>query len=76
MSRPGIPLGEPTARVARAVRARRLALGLSVAQLADRMDAGLTLVKAIEAGTTNVSVERLTALADALEIDACDLLEG
>lgn len=76
MSRPGIPLGEPTATVGRAVRERRLALGLSVAQLAERMGAGATLVKAIEGGSTNVSVERLTALAAALEVDPCDLLEG
>lgn len=58
------------------LRERRLALGLSQEELAERADLHRTYVGSVERGERNVSLENIVRLADALELKASDLLKG
>lgn len=58
-----------------AIRAARLAAGLSLRELARRIDVSPATLSAIENGKTGVSVERLQILAHALETTAAQLLD-
>lgn len=60
------------------LKARRLALGLTQQQLADRAELNLTQYQKIEAGTTHperMTLKNAAALAKALEIPIEKLLE-
>ena len=56
-----------------AVRARRLALGISQEELALRIDADQAYVSRVEAGAMNVTLETAEQLAQALESDVAAL---
>jgi transcriptional regulator with XRE-family HTH domain len=61
-------------QVARAVREIRRARNLSQRQLAGRMQVPRTYISKIENGKAMPTLSSLERLADALEIDICDLL--
>ncbi len=58
------------------VRERRNELGLSQMKLADRIGLHFTFVSSIERGERNLSLSSLLVLAEGLEIDPADLVEG
>ncbi|WP_367943372.1 helix-turn-helix transcriptional regulator [Aquamicrobium sp.] len=60
-------------RFGSAVRARRVALGISQEELALRIDADQAYVSRIEAGAMNVTLETAQQVADALETDVAAL---
>ncbi|MEV7934866.1 MULTISPECIES: helix-turn-helix domain-containing protein [unclassified Kitasatospora] len=65
---PAHPDGDPAGALARAVRERRTALGLSTADLAKRADLTDAQIRAIEAGHVAPTLPLLTALSRALEV--------
>lgn len=71
--RPELP-SEPGALVGAAVRARRTAAGLSVAELARRAQVSGPFVSQLESGRSSVSIPVLYRLASALDCAANDLL--
>ena len=58
------------------VRTARLRLGINQEELADRADVDRTYVSSVERGLRNVTLLTICGLADALEIDPADLVEG
>lgn len=56
------------------LRSRRKALGLTLAQVADRADLSIPYVSNLERGRGNPTVEALGSIATALEVDLGDLL--
>src|ERR1051325_2783403 len=56
-------------KVGAAVRARRMAAGLSLSQLADRIDVALSTMSKIETGKLPTSFERLDSISRALGAD-------
>lgn len=58
------------------MRAHRKELGLSQMSLADRAGLHFTYVSSVERGERNISLENILRLAEALEIDPGDLVEG
>lgn len=63
------------ATLARAVRARRLSLGMTVRELSERSGISQRFLVQLEHGDANVSIARLADLADALETTAAELLD-
>ncbi|MFQ5801330.1 MAG: helix-turn-helix domain-containing protein [Candidatus Methylomirabilales bacterium] len=63
-------------RFGKAVRARRLALGLSQEELADRAGLDRTYVSGVERGRRNITLLNIHALARALETSPAALLKG
>lgn len=63
-------------RFGEALRARRLALGLSQEELADRCGLDRTYISGIERGRRNVSLRNLGLIAKALDVTVSQLLEG
>jgi len=63
-------------RLGRRVRERRLALGVSLREMARRADLSERFLGLVEAGTGNISVRKLAALGRALHTDASALLAG
>lgn len=61
-------------RVGAAVRARRLAAGLSLAELADRIGVALSTMSKIENGKISTSFERLDSISRALQADITEFL--
>jgi transcriptional regulator with XRE-family HTH domain len=57
----------------RRVRERRVALGLSQEDLAERADLDRTYISGIERGLRNVSLLNITRLASALRVKVRDL---
>ncbi|MEU9040480.1 MULTISPECIES: helix-turn-helix domain-containing protein [unclassified Kitasatospora] len=66
---PAHPDGDPAATLARAVRDRRAALGLALADLATRSGLPETHLRAIEAGHAMPTLALLTVLSRALHED-------
>jgi transcriptional regulator with XRE-family HTH domain len=62
--------------VGSAIRAARAARGLSLRDLARRIDVSAATVSAIENGHTEVTVGRLHTIAAALSVSAAELLDG
>jgi transcriptional regulator with XRE-family HTH domain len=60
----------------RRVRQRRVDLGLSQEELADRSDLHRTYVSSLERGERNVCLHNLIVLASALEFDPGELVKG
>ncbi|MBJ8348304.1 helix-turn-helix domain-containing protein [Antrihabitans sp. YC2-6] len=58
-----------------AIRSARIAAGLSLRELASRIDVSPATLSAIENGKTGVSVDRLQVVADALKTTAAALLD-
>lgn len=58
------------------VRARRRALGLTQAQLADKIDLSVDAIGQIERGKIAGSFETIGALADALDVHPAELFGG
>ena len=56
------------------VRARRKELGLSQEELADRADVHRTFVGHVERAETNVSIDNVARISDALGVPAFELL--
>jgi transcriptional regulator with XRE-family HTH domain len=63
-------------RFGSAVRARRLALGISQEELALRIGADQAYVSRVEAGAMNLTLETVQQLAVALETDAAVLFSA
>ena len=59
-----------------AVRARRVALGISQEELALRIDADQAYVSRVEAGAMNVTLETAQQIAEALDSDVAALFAG
>jgi len=59
-----------------AIRAARIAAGLSLRTLARLLDVSPATMSAIETGKTGLSVERVQAIADALDVDIRTLIGG
>ncbi|MRH91771.1 helix-turn-helix domain-containing protein [Nocardia sp. SYP-A9097] len=58
------------------IRSARRAAGVSQRELARRLCLSPATISAIESGATGITVERLRAVAAALEVDARELLDG
>lgn len=58
------------------VRARRQQLGLSQEELADRAHVHRTFIGHVERAETNVSIDNIARISDALEAPAADLLRA
>lgn len=58
------------------LRKRRIQLGLSQEELAERAGLHRTYVGSVERGERNVSLENIVRLAEAVGADPSDLLEG
>jgi len=58
------------------VRARRTAMGISQMELARRIGLHFTFVSESERGLRNLSMSSLLRLAEGLEMDPGDLVEG
>jgi transcriptional regulator with XRE-family HTH domain len=58
------------------VRERRLALGLSQMSLADRIGLHFTFVSSVERGERNLSLQSLLRLADGLQVNPAELVDG
>jgi transcriptional regulator with XRE-family HTH domain len=67
---------DPRAQLGKAVRKRRLALGLSQERLAERAGLHWTYVGGIERGERNVSLINIVKLARALQVSPSTLLAG
>ena len=65
---------EVLAELGRAVRAQRLALGLTLRELSDRAAVSTRFIAELEAGRGNISVARLHEIAVALSTSASELL--
>jgi transcriptional regulator with XRE-family HTH domain len=63
------------AQFGRAVRKRRIALGLSQEELAERADLHRTYISDIERGSRNVSLENIKRIAGALKVEPWELLK-
>jgi transcriptional regulator with XRE-family HTH domain len=63
-------------RLGRAVRARRLALGLSQEDLAAESGLDRTYISGIERGQRNVALRNTERLAQALRLSLSELMEG
>jgi transcriptional regulator with XRE-family HTH domain len=61
-------------KVGAAVRARRMAAGLSLSELADRIDVALSTMSKIETGKLPTSFERLDSISRALGVDIAEFL--
>jgi transcriptional regulator with XRE-family HTH domain len=61
---------------AKRVRARRKELGLSQEELADRAEVHRTFVSQLERGLSNVSIDNLGRISDALKVPAWELLRN
>jgi len=61
-------------RLARAVRGRRVALGLSQEELAHRCGLATRLLQRVEAGAVNLTFTTLARVCDGLGVDAAELL--
>lgn len=66
---------DPRALFGKAVRARRLKLGLTQEELAERADMHWTYVSGIERGERNVALLNIVRLAKALQLSASQLLK-
>ncbi len=62
--------------LARSIRLRRVALGISQEALADLCGLHRTYVGAVERAERNVSIDNIQKLASALEVSAPALLSG
>lgn len=58
------------------LRELRLSAGLSQEELAEAASIHRTYVSSVERGQRNVSLDNIVALAQALKVDAAQLLEG
>ena len=67
---------DPAAVLGDRVRARRLELGLTQESLADRAAMHFTYIGSIERGQRNVSLRNIVRIAEALDLDPGDLVEG
>ena len=56
------------------VRARRKELGISQEELADRAQVHRTFIGAVERSETNVSIDNIARISDALGVSAFELL--
>ena len=61
---------------AKHVRARRQELGISQEELADRAQVHRTFVGSVERAESNVSLDNIARISDALEISAWELLRN
>lgn len=67
---------QPTlAQIGAAIRSLRERRGLSIEALAGEADLHTVSVSRIEGGTQNLTWEALTSLADALDVDAIELVQ-
>lgn len=58
------------------IRARRTALGLTLAQVADRAELSIPYVSNLERGRGNPTIDAIRSIASALEVPLPELLEG
>lgn len=70
------PLSPATEAFGQRIRARRLELGLSQEALAQRADLHWTMVGQTERGMRNISLHNILKLAEALDVDAGELIAG
>jgi transcriptional regulator with XRE-family HTH domain len=66
---------DPRKPLGAAIRKRRLALGLTQEQLAEKADLHWTYISGIERGIRNVSIVNLFHIATALEVRVRDLVK-
>ena len=67
---------DPRKLLGEAIRRRRLKMGLTQEQLAERADLHWTYISGIERGRRNVSIVNLHHIAVALEVKVRDLVQG
>ena len=66
----------PQARIGRAVRERRQALGLSLGDLAAQLGVAVSTVSKLENGLAPITFERLETISRLLKVDMASLLSG
>jgi transcriptional regulator with XRE-family HTH domain len=70
------PISEATRILGERIRAHREALGLSQEALAYDCDVHWTFLGQVERGRRNLSLHNLLKIADGLDVDPGDLVEG
>lgn len=73
---PKAPLSPSTGEFGRRVKERRIELGLSQEALADRTDLHWSYLGQVERGQRNLTLHNILKVAEALEVDAGELLAG
>jgi len=69
-------VADPRKLLGEAIRVRRLQLGLTQEELAERSDMHWTYISGIERGRRNVSIVKLHQIATALGVRVRDLTSG
>lgn len=72
----GAPASKLRRVFANRVRARRNELGMSQEELADRADVHRTFIGHVERAETNVSIDNIARISEALEVPAFELLRS
>ena len=70
------PMSRVTAEYGARVRARRQALGLTQEKLAERAELHWTFIGQVERGQRNITLHNIVRLADALETNTAQLIDG
>lgn len=70
------PVTDPRKPLGEAIRERRLALGLTQEDLAEKADLHWTYISGIERGVRNVSIVNLFHIALALDVRVRDLVKN
>lgn len=68
--------GATDRRLGERVRVRRLEIGMTQERLAELLGVTFQQVQKYEKGVNRVAVSRLLDIASALQLNACDLIEG
>lgn len=65
---------DPRVRLGKAIRERRLELGLSQEELASRADIHVTYLSTVERGHRNIALLNIIGISQGLKLTSCELL--
>ena len=71
-----VPISDPRKPIGQAVRTRRVALGLTQEQLAEKAGLHWTFISGVERGVRNISIVKLHRIAVSLGVRLRDLVDN